>query len=327
MKNILKQFEAWVISFKTDPFQKARLKLSIYYTLGLLFVLIIFNIATYGLFLFGLEELEDETLKDQQEIYKDRIENSLFISGTIFSIAIAALSYKFAQKSLEPAESAYIKQKQFVADCAHEMRTPLSVMKAGIENSLGKKQDIDGYQIVLEETMEEVNSLTTLVNDMLFLASTENKNKKPLETFDLVKFLEKEIEYFNNSIAEKKLDLYYSIPEQPLFIQANKAQLKRLIANLLTNAINYNIPDGSINIILKKENSIELSISDTGIGISKADMKHIFDRFYKADKARTHNNTGAGLGLAIVKEIVMNHGWKIKLSSELNKGTKVSIFI
>jgi len=334
MKNISKQFEGWDTPSEQSNFKKAVILLTIYYTTGVFIVLAIFNLMVYGLFTNSIKTGDNERAeKINQQIngikikessakeMQDNLLNILLTSDAVILIITLLVAYLSSKRTLKPLEEAYKKQSRFVADAAHELRTPLSVMKAGGEVILRSDRSKDDYTKYIKESLEEVDRLTTLSNDLLFLASNNKKKVKSNTQVNLGGICKKQIEIMRAYADVKNIKIEDNI-EDNLILEGEKEDLTRLIINLLKNAVDYNKQGGKIIISLKKKNNkIILSIEDTGIGIKKEDMDQIFERFYKADNSRTQNSSSTGLGLSIVKEIIDEHHGQIEVNSQIDKGT------
>ncbi len=325
----------WATPSKQSEFRRATLVLTSYYTAGVLVILLIFNIIVYGLFVTNIHTIQEKEF-EQYEIYedeqfeagelrmltlKDDLIFILLISDAIILLITLLLAYFLAKLTLAPVELAYQKHERFVSDAAHELRTPLAVIQAGSQVILRKKRSVDEYINYIQESLDEVKRLTILSNDLLFLARS---NQKQIKHQSLVSFSEictKQIKAMLPYAQTKKIELKNKISEN-VVIRGNESDLIRLVVNLLKNAIDNNKVNGSVTIALEQRvASIVFTVKDTGIGISKKDLSLIFERFYKADNARTRNSTGTGLGLAIVKEIVDEHFGSISAKSTLNKNT------
>lgn len=322
MKNILKQFAAWATNFKNKPFLYARLKLASSYTLGIFAVLAVFNLLVFGLFVSDLpDHLETQTTERAEE----HLENVLYMADGLILIFVALMSYFLAGLALKPVEKSYKQQKKFVADAAHELRTPLAIMKTGAEVLLNEKAEKKDYIKLIKDSLVEINHLSAIVDDLLFLVKSDNLKKPQFAKLNISKLLRQQIELLNVYAKSKGIAIKENI-EDELYINGDEDYLKRLLNNIIGNAIDYNKPLGEIFISLQRnKNKAELKITDTGIGISKKDLDHVFDRFYRTDQARTKQAGGAGLGLSIVKEIVEIHQSKISVKSDLNKGTIITI--
>ncbi len=335
MANISKPFARLVINFKNNPFLRARLKLTVYYTIGVFIILLVYSLAVYGLFSKNISSNLEYEGSDQEENAnvelqiidkaQDQLQTILFTVDGLVIILIIIFSYYLSGKTLKPIEISYKRQKKFVADTAHELRTPLAVMKTGAEATLSGNGNKDEYKKLTQDSLEEINILSSMVDDLLFLAHSDDLKKVEFSKFDLGKLAHKQIELMNPYAGKKNVTLRDNIQGE-FQIDGNKIYLKRLLVNLIKNAIDYNKPQGEVVVSLqKKKQQIELKIADTGIGISKNDLEHIFDRFYKADQARVRQSSGAGLGLSIIQEIVALHNGKIDIKSELDKGTEIIV--
>jgi two-component system phosphate regulon sensor histidine kinase PhoR len=198
-------------------------------------------------------------------------------------------------------------------------------MKTGAETILEGNSSKEDYQKLAKDSLEEINFLSSMVDDLLFLAGNDDLKKVEFEKLDLGKLVRQQINLMETFAKKKGVSMLEEIKGE-FFISGNKTHIKRLVTNLLKNAIDYNNPNGNVNVFINKNKQfIELKIVDTGIGIAQKDLPNIFDRFYKVDQARTKHSGGAGLGLSIVKEITELHRAKISIISQLSKGTAVTI--
>ncbi len=218
-------------------------------------------------------------------------------------------------------EDAFCRQQQFTADASHELRTPLSVIQAEATLALAKERKEKEYKEALEAISQEASYMSSIIDKLLFLARSdirrEQYNFEEVNLRELVTDLVANIEVL---AQEKGLELEIKVAED-LVVRGDKEKLKQLLFNLLENAIKYT-PQGKVSIsAVRKDKTAVITIADTGIGIPPQDLPHIFERFYRVDKARSREEGGTGLGLAISKEIVEVHGGKIEVESELNKGS------
>ena len=200
-------------------------------------------------------------------------------------------------------------------------------MKTGIETmAIEKNQILKDYKDLNEDLLEEVDKLINMSNDLLFLARSDSaKPEKSQNKINLSSICSNQIKSIKIYANNKGISLNEDI-KKALYIMGNANQINRLVANLLKNAIDYNKKNGEVLLSLKKiKHTIVLTIKDTGIGITLNEQKHIFERFYKVDKARSIYEEGSGLGLSIVKEILDFHKGTIKINSELGKGTEVIV--
>ena len=338
MKNILRPFVDWVTNLKNNTFFKAKLKLTFFYIVTLLIVVIVFSIMLYALFVNNIAsnfEFEEESYSDaetssQYIILNDainRLKLVLIFTDIGIILIISGLAYFLAGKTLQPIKRSLDEQKRFVSDSAHELRTPLSIMKTGIETmAIEKNQTLKDYKDLNGDLLEEVDKLIDMSNDLLFLARSDSvKPENNHDKINLSSICSNQIKSIKVYANSKGVSLNEDI-KKALYIMGNADQINRLVANLLKNAIDYNRKNGEVLLLLKKyKHSIVLTVKDMGIGIALNEQKHIFERFYKVDKARSIYEGGSGLGLSIVKEIVDFHNGTIKISSELGKGTEVIV--
>lgn len=209
-------------------------------------------------------------------------------------------------------------KKEFFQNASHELKSPLTTI-IGYEELIQKgiiKGDEDissSNEVILKESLRMKN----IVLDMLSLASLESNVEKIKENINLKDVILDIESTYSLRLKEKHLILHNDLNDFNIFF--NKEDIYKLVNNIYVNAINYNKEKGSISISLKDN---ILSIKDEGIGISKEDQKHVFERFYRVDKARSKEANGTGLGLAIVKHICLNNKISISLNSELNKGSE-----
>jgi signal transduction histidine kinase len=230
-------------------------------------------------------------------------------------------------KMIDRIESSLQKQKRFVNDASHELRTPIAVIQ-GYSNMLSRwgKDDEKILNESVEAIKEESENMKSLVNSLLFLArSDSNKNILNKSSF-LVNTL------LNDLIKEYKLiDLNHKFVkeiEENLIIHADKKLIKQALRIFIQNSIKFTPNNGTISLnSFSKRNNIILQISDTGIGIAKKDLEHIFDRFYKSDQSRSKEFGGTGLGLSIAESIINSHNGQIKIQSKINIGTDIKIII
>lgn len=223
-------------------------------------------------------------------------------------------------------------RRDFVADVSHELRTPLTTIKSYSE-TLSDMPDCDRELQVrfLNVIASEADRMARIIRDLLTLSELDaNKNiYRTPEDINIREMITSIIERMDISAKKRNQTLtYQSINEIPI-IQGHRDSLERVIINIISNAIKYTPQGGKIEVYSTSVyNGIAIKISDNGIGIPKDKLPHIFDRFYRVDKARSRDTGGTGLGLAIAKQTIENgFNGKIIINSELNKGTEVTITI
>ncbi len=256
---------------------------------------------------------------------KDSILARIFETDAVILLISALLSYYLAGKTLEPIEEAFEKQKQFIADASHELKTPLTAITTEAEVLLNTERTNEQYKGFTKSVLEEAQRLTQLTIQLLQIAKTDNNKMKLMyEDVNLEDLIRTEGDKFTPIADTKTITLIYHKPVNPPIIFADKHRIIQLIDILLDNAIKYNIEGGQIDLSTKStKNAIKLIITDTGIGIPKEQVDKIFDRFYRITNDR--HNRGFGLGLSIAKEIVNEHKAKIEVESVENKGTTIRV--
>lgn len=255
------------------------------------------------------------TIIDNGEV-NHRLINSLQLSIFLFillEIVILIISQLLSAWMIKPVKMSFDKQKQFIADASHELKTPLAIIMASAESVQVEEKE----QKWLNNIKSESERMNKLISSLLDLAKIENEvATKPKEVANLSKLVEMSILSFESLAYEKEVELTYEI-EKELTIQCNGEEIKELMSILLDNAIKHSTKKGKINVELKADkNHILLKVTNKGNPIPPGEEEKIFERFYRVDKARNRKENRYGLGLAIAKGIVDNHHGKISASSK-----------
>ena len=233
---------------------------------------------------------------------------------------ISKLNQGFNQMARQLAKQDETRHK-FISDISHEFQTPLTSIQ-GFANIL-KEEDLPKEQRVKYANIILYNSkrLSSLAKNMLQLTLLDREEiELELTNYSLVEQMNRVISTQENQAMEKNIEIVFEMPKKEIFIEGDEQRLEQVWTNIISNAIKYTNEGGLITITMKKNSKdIEISIEDTGIGMSKEVVSHIFERFYREDKAR--NVEGNGLGLAIVKSIVDLHHGKIDILSQVDVGT------
>jgi two-component system phosphate regulon sensor histidine kinase PhoR len=221
-------------------------------------------------------------------------------------------------------------RRDFVANVSHELRTPLSILRGYIETLLDDPQTSrDELARILEVMRKHSNRLGTLVDDLLTLARLESANPDlQLSDVRLSELFAAIVHDWATKFTEKKLSLGIVVaPDLPV-IRADETRLQEVLYNLLDNALKYTQPGGKIRLQADRQgDEVAVSVTDTGIGIDEADLPRVFERFYRADKARSRELGGTGLGLSIVKHIAQMHGGRVEAESKLGRGTIIRVLL
>ncbi len=219
--------------------------------------------------------------------------------------------------------------RRFTADASHELKTPLTVFRTGIERSIthaGVPRDV---LETLEELLLEANRMAELVDSLLTLArADEGRAPLHLDRVDLRELLMEVAETAGILGEQAGVSVHVEVPEHPVVIEVDGGRVRQMVMNLLTNAVKYTQPEGHVSVTSTMSgDEIVLRVVDTGIGIAPGDLPHIFDRFWRADvaRSRTGSRPGAGLGLAISKWTAEAHGGSIDVQSRPGKGTTFTV--
>jgi heavy metal sensor kinase len=216
-------------------------------------------------------------------------------------------------------EAAFAQQQQFTSDAAHELRTPVSVMLTQAQTALNRERTAPEYRETMAACQRAAQRMRRLIESLLALARLD-AGQEVLNRlqFDFSKTVSDCVEMVKPMAEERGVKI--STELSPLEITGDSDRLAQVVTNLLTNAIQYNLPDGEVRVKLESQNGLAvLIVADTGAGISSEDLPCVFERFYRADKSRSTG--GNGLGLAISKAVVEAHGGTIEVASEENAGT------
>lgn len=237
------------------------------------------------------------------------------VAGVLSVVIIYILAKKLSQIIVKPVEETFEKQKQFISDASHELKTPLAVIEANadvLENNVGENKWI-GY------IQQEIDSMNKLINELLLLTKIENvDNTREYEKFDLSKETEIATSTFEGMAYEKQINIKTNIEENINF-NGNKEDVKHILSTLIDNAIKHTETQNEVEVDLKKEKGeIILQVKNKGEEIPKEEREKIFERFYRIDKSRNRNEKRYGLGLAIAKATVEKYKGKIEVLYEEN---------
>jgi len=212
-------------------------------------------------------------------------------------------------------------RRSFVSDVSHELRTPMTTITGFIEGVLDGTIPEDKKDMYLKIVLDESKRLSKLVSDLLDISRlTSDEVKLELSKFDINELIRLTIIGFENRFNEKKLTVNVVFENETEEVYAEKDSIKRVLTNLIDNAIKFCNEKGTIDICVKhKGDRVNISVKNEGLGISEEERRIIFERFYKLDKSRSHNKSGVGLGLYIVKSIIDKHKEKIWINSEYGK--------
>ena len=248
---------------------------------------------------------------------------SLVAIGLISLIGLLFISIYLTNKSIIPIKEAFEKQKQFIADASHELKTPLAIIKTNTSLVLSHPEDtIKNQTKWINYINSQADRMSELISEMLSLAKMDvAENKLTLVPINMSKIIESMILMFDAVIYENNINLETNISKD-LHINGDKESLKKLFSIIMDNAIKYTDKNGSITVSLfSDKNKVKMIIRNTGEGIAPEDLERVFERFYRVDKSRDRETGGYGLGLSIASSIVKEHKGKIYARSKVGSFT------
>ncbi|MFA5931786.1 MAG: HAMP domain-containing sensor histidine kinase [Candidatus Paceibacterota bacterium] len=335
MEKLYKQLEElvtkWKVNRKNDEFFVARLRLTLYYSVTAIVILGSSSIVLYNTILSNFTQsildnifLDPRTARLIIDRAQDILLNRFITIDLIIIFFVIILGFLLTYKTLEPIKFNMQKQKRFIADASHELRTPIAVVISGLEVNLSNKNlDIVGAKKTLENTLEEMREFSKLSNNLLDLSKYDTPRQTEYKNVHIDELVKSIVEKNKNLAKIKNINIEIKI-EIPVIVRGSEIELSRVFFNILDNAIKHTNDGGAITvsekIVLGK---YIVTIGDNGVGIREDILNKIFDPFFRGNEAR--NTEGAGLGLTLSKKIVENHKGTISIKSQVNKGTNVII--
>jgi len=223
---------------------------------------------------------------------------------------------------IERLEDSFKQIRQFSADASHELKTPLTILKGEMEIALRSTGDASAMRETITSSLEEVERMSSIVKNLLDLTKIGvEKEAVPMQRVHLEKILLERFEHFRRFALDRGLTLKV-VKNERAVVEADPLRIGQLFYNLIDNAIKYTPKRGRVELSVSRDGGDAVfMVKDTGVGIKEADLPHIFDRFYRVDKARASDTGGAGLGLSICREIAETYGGGISAKSPSGKGT------
>ena len=264
---------------------------------------------------------------EERETAQEELLRILLIGGMLTLILIGLGGFWLTRKAIQPIEASFLQLKQFTADASHELRSPLTAIKASVDIMRNHPERVHPKDVKkLEAISGAALQMNEMLGDLLFLARADADsdlavNERQLKPVLLNQILQNCFVLLEPLANEKQI-VFQSKFRSKLKVLGDVPQLSRLFSNLLENALQYTPEEGRVSLDLYRQNRYAvISVRDTGIGIAPDEIDKVFDRFWRANKARSRREGGTGLGLAISQAIVKRHGGKISVTSELNIGT------
>ena len=314
-------------------FARARIRLTLLYIALLALVLILFSLVFYVAIVTVLAptfDLAPELSNGQaaEQAYRltiERIGVSLAIGVPVVIAVVGVLAWVLASRTLAPIREAHLRQRRFVADASHEMRTPLAAIRSTAESAMDGMETADDLRTALGTVVVSTERLTRLTNDLLLLARTDERlvATRP-ELMDLSVATAE-------AVADEKTraDATWSglslAPD--LLVRADPDDIRRILANLLDNASRYGGPGVHIRVVTSgSDREAEVDVIDDGPGISAADAQRIFEPFFRVNADATSPD-GTGLGLALARGLVERNGGRLTVESEPEAGTTFRLIL
>lgn len=261
-----------------------------------------------------------------EEILWSFLKTVLYVTGLSGTAILLTISFVFTGQALKPVRETWMRQKEFVADASHELRTPLTVIQTNLDVVLSDEEGtVEENEMWLDNAYSETRVMARLIDQLLILAKADaNEEKLDMSEFSFSEVAENVCQNMEIIANKKGLDFQFNL-EEDVVIKADYDKMRRLVVILVDNAVKYT-ENGSVtvNLFTDKNKRKMFTVEDTGIGIAKNDLNRIFDRFYRADKAR-HREGGTGLGLSIAKWIADVHRYSLTVESTVNVGSKFTL--
>ncbi|MDV4150554.1 ATP-binding protein [Clostridium sp. AL.422] len=241
--------------------------------------------------------------------------------GSISLILLLFISIYLTNRTIKPIKESFEKQKQFIANASHELKTPLTIIRTNTSLVLSNRSEtVESQSKWINYINNQIERMAKLIDEMLSLAKLDTgKELVEFTSFNISKLINNVLLTFEAVLFEYNIELLSNI-EDEVFIKGDKESIKKVFNILLDNAIKYTNKNGKIDVSLSQDkNKIKLKVKNTGEGIKKEDLEKIFERFYRVDTSRARETGGYGLGLSIAKSIVESHNGKIYAESNVGK--------
>ncbi|MCY7300666.1 MAG: HAMP domain-containing histidine kinase [Ilumatobacteraceae bacterium] len=305
-------------------FRRALIRLTVTYTLVQLALFGAFAIGIYafvtGTFDFDVEELSGEAFIASAEQGFALLRNGLLVGYAALVVLLPVASYLMARGALAPVRRSYELQQRFVDGASHEFRSPLSVIQGELELALSRARTPAQYRTAMTRALESAESLAQLTNDLLLLSRDSSVELEA--TFEAVSLTElARIAVGAQGPAAAKVRVNST---RAVLVDGSRGLLARAITNLVDNAVKFTDESGHVEVTVTSTGKVaQIVVFDDGIGMTEAETAHAFDRFWRAQDARS--TPGSGLGLPLVKQIIIAHHGKVSIDSSAGVGTTLTL--
>ena len=228
--------------------------------------------------------------------------------------------------TLARLENSFKRTRQFSVDVSHELRTPLTILRGETELGLKLAKEPDEFRELLQSNLDEIKLMSKMMENLLFLSKAEEGGLYlDLQEIELNDFIKGIVDESYAALPDSTVIVTFEGAED-VHVRGDRVRLRQVLLNILDNGVKYNREGGSVRILLaRKGNQALISIHDTGFGIPEADLPHIFDHFYRVDKARNRSDGGSGLGLSLAKSFTVAHGGTLEVTSVEGTGSTFTI--
>jgi two-component system heavy metal sensor histidine kinase CusS len=284
---------------------------------------VLFPLVGYRTARHGIRPVE-EIAETARRITSTNLRERIRAEGYPSELALLAGTFN---EMLDRLEESFERISRFSGDIAHDLRTPVNNIRGEAEVALSRARTADEYRDVLESSLEEAVRLSDLIGDLLFLARAEGPLEHlNLQKIDVGELLNSVREYYEATASDGGIALVAAGDRGPIIAALDRSLLLRAVSNLVSNAIAYTPHGGSVTLAASETAAeIRIQVSDTGGGIAADALPRVFDRFFRVDPSRSRSSGGTGLGLAIVQSIMTLHGGSAEITSQLGRGTCVTL--
>jgi two-component system heavy metal sensor histidine kinase CusS len=291
----------------------------------LLVTSVLFPLVGYRIARHGIRPVE-EIAATARRITSTNLRERIGSEG--YPLELASLAGTF-NEMLERLEESFERISRFTADIAHDLRTPVNNIRGEAEVALARSRTVDEYRDVLESSLEEAVRLSELIGDLLFLARAESPlTELHRANVNIGELLTTVRDYYEASATDAGISLVVNDGAEPLNAELDRSLMLRAVSNLVSNAIAHTPLGGTVTLAATNEDALmRIEVSDTGVGIPAEALPRVFDRFFRVDPSRSKTSGGTGLGLAIVQGILTLHGGSAEITSQLGRGTRVTLRI
>ncbi len=344
IKAYLKRFGALVIAYankyRFDPFFRTECNIIALQVLFSFFLIAIVAVSFSYLYRDILSTLVDSIQSSirngvqpgtsgvlSQELDYIRTRNLWTIIASAL-VATVFFSYFIARITLAPTRNALSSQKRFIGNVAHELRTPLSIIKTNTEVALMNNHIEPTLKQTLKSSVEELDRISDIINNLLSLSASLRPERLEFANVDLGVIIDGALQKLGALVERRQQEISVRKGES-VHVWGSASALEQVVMNILKNAISYTPRGGRISVTaeLVQANHVELTIQDSGVGIGQKDLFHIFEPFYRAEPSRNRKQGGSGLGLTIVSELVKLHHGRILVRSAPKRGTTVTVIL